>query len=157
MKGNDAFVTPPPNSVTISGQGTVSSVTFSESCHPSRPAAVAMQKPRASVTATQFRHAEAFQKKKEHTAKFKCASILYDSKRKKGDGGMSARAVADLIRSDTHVQLCFRTIQKKVKEGEIGTSLLRQGRHGNIPERHYTNLCMAFKSFVTINQLNGNV
>ena len=82
---------------------------------------------------------------------------MYDLERKKGDGGMSARAVVELIRLDTHVQLCARTIQKKVKEGEIGVSPIRRGPKGNIPERHYTNLCMAFKSFVRINQLNGNV
>jgi hypothetical protein len=159
VMGN-AFVTPPPHSVTISCQGTLSSVTSSATSHPSPPAAppaaVATKKPRATVTATRLRQVEAAQKKKEHNAAFKRATILYDSERKK-DGGMSARAVADLIQSDTHVQLCVRTIQKKVKEGEIGTSPLRRGPQGNIPERHYTNLCMAFKSFVTINQLNANV
>jgi hypothetical protein len=48
-------------------------------------------------------------------------------------------------------------IQKKVKEGEIGCSPLRRGPKGNIPELHYKNLCTAFESFVTINQLNGNM
>jgi hypothetical protein len=46
---------------------------------------------------------------------------------------------------------------KKVKEGEIGCSPLRRGPKGNIPELHYKNLCTAFESFVTINQLNGNM
>ena len=156
VKGN-AFVTPPPHSVTITDQETFSSVTFSAPSHPSPPAAVPVKKPRATVTATQLRQAEAAQKKKEHNAAFKRATIMYDLERKKGDGGMSARAVVELIRLDTHVQLCARTIQKKVKEGEIGVSPIRRGPKGNIPERHYTNLCMAFKSFVRINQLNGNV
>ena len=156
VKGN-AFLTPPPHSVTISGQGTISSVTFSEPSHPSPPAAVVMKKPRATVTATQLRQAEAAQKKKEHNAAFKRATIMYDLERKKGDGGMLARDAVELIQSDTNVQLCVRTIQKKVKEGEIGVSPIRRGPKGNIPECHYTNLCMAFKSFVTINQLNGNV
>jgi len=158
-KGN-AFVTLPPQSVTISRscgeRGTLSSVTMSQS-NTSPPAAVAIKKPRATVKAAQLRQAKAAQKKKEHNAAFKRATIMYDCERKKGDGGMSARAVVELIRFDTHVQLCARTIQKKVKEGEIGVSPLRRGPKGNIPDRHYNNLCMAFKSFVTINQLNGNV
>jgi hypothetical protein len=53
--------------------------------------------------------------------------------------------------------LCPRTIQKKVKEDEIGCSPLRRGPKGNIPELHFKNLCTAFESFVTINQLNGNM
>ncbi len=70
---------------------------------------------------------------------------------------MSAWAVVELIRIDSHVQLCARKIQQKVKKGEIGCSLLRQGTKGNIPELHYKNLCMTFESFICINQLNGNV
>jgi hypothetical protein len=70
---------------------------------------------------------------------------------------MSARLVADLIRNDCGISLCPRTIQKKVKEGKIGFSPLRRGPKGNIPELHYKNLCATYKSFVTINQLNGNM
>ena len=135
MRGNDAFVTPPSNSVTISGQGTLSSMTFSESSHPSPPAAVAMKKPRATMTAAGLRQAEAISKKKEHNAAFKRATIMYDCERKKVDG-LSAQAVVELIQLDTHVQLCAQTIQKKVKEGEIGVSPLRRGPKGNIPDRH---------------------
>ena len=34
---------------------------------------------------------------------------------------------------------------------------LQQGPKGNIPEHHYHNLCIAYKSYVTINQLNGEL
>ncbi len=34
---------------------------------------------------------------------------------------------------------------------------LRRGPKGNIPELHYKNLCAAFESFITINQINGNM
>jgi hypothetical protein len=44
-----------------------------------------------------------------------------------------------------------------VKEGKIGCSPLRCGPKGNIPELLYKNLCTAFESFVTINQLNRNM
>ena len=153
---SDAFVTPPPQYVSISSErGTLSSVTFSAS-EPSAPAAVVVKKPPATVTAAQLRQAEAVSKKKEHNAAFRCATIMYDCERKKVDG-LSARAVVELIRLDTHVQLCARTIQKKVKEGEFGVSPLRRGPKGSIPDCHFTNLCMAVKSFVTINQLNSNV
>jgi len=153
---SDAFVTPPRQYVSISSErGSLSSATFSAS-EPSAPAAVVVKKPHATVTAAQLRQAEAVSKKEEHNAAFKRATIMHDCERKKVDG-LSARAVVELIRLDTHVQLCARTIQKKVKEGEIGVSPLRQGPKGNIPDRHFTNLCMAVKSFVTINQLNGNV
>ena len=155
----DPFLTPPPPqhvAVSTSERGTLSSVSFSARSEPSASAAVAVKKPRATVTAARLRQVEAISKKKEHNAAFKRATIMYDCERKKVDG-LSARSVVELIRLDTDVQLCARTIQKKVKEGEIGVSPLRQGPKGNIPDRHYINLCMAFKSFVTINQLNSNV
>jgi hypothetical protein len=44
-----------------------------------------------------------------------------------------------------------------VKEGKIGCSPLRRGPKGNIPELHYNNICVAFESFVTINQINGDM
>ncbi len=98
----------------------------------------------------------AFEKKKEYNTAFKCATIV--CAREKGkDDGMSARIVAGLIQNDCEISLCPRTIQKKVKEDEIGCSPLRCGPKGNIPELHYKNLCAAYESFVTINQINGNM
>jgi len=78
--------------------------------------------------------------------------------REKGkDDGMSARIVAGLIQNDCEISLCPRTIQKKVKEDEIGCSPLRCGPKGNIPELHYKNLCAAYQPFVMINQINNNM
>jgi hypothetical protein len=78
--------------------------------------------------------------------------------REKGkDDGMPARIVADLISNDCGISLCPRTIQKKVKAGNIRYSPLRRGPKGNIPEPHYKNLCAAYESFATINQINGNM
>ena len=60
---SDAFVTPPPQYVSISSErGTLSSVTFLAS-EPSAPASVVMKQPRATVTAAQLRQAEAVSKK----------------------------------------------------------------------------------------------
>ena len=72
-------MTPPPQSVAISScgdRGTLSSVTFSEKSDPSPPAAVAMRKPRVTVTVVQLHQAEAALKKKEHKATFKRATIV---------------------------------------------------------------------------------
>jgi hypothetical protein len=68
---------------------------------------------------------------------------------------MSAKTVFYLIKNESGVQLSWQTIQHKVKEGNTGTLPLQQGPKGNIPNHHYSNLCMAYKSFLTINQLNG--
>jgi hypothetical protein len=48
-------------------------------------------------------------------------------------------------------------IQQQVKSGNIGTLPIRHDPKGHIPERHYLNLLVAFKSFVTITQNNGGV
>ena len=44
---------------------------------------------------------------------------------------MSVRAVVELMQIASQVKLCARMIQKKVKQGEIGCSLLRRGPKGN--------------------------
>jgi hypothetical protein len=111
---------------------------------------------RSTAIATQMRRKAAFEKKKEYNTAFKRAMIVYVREKGKDDG-MSARTVADLTRNDCGIDLCPRTIQMKVKEGEIGCSSLRRGPKGNIAELHYKNLCTAFESFVTINQLNRNM
>ncbi len=135
----------PISSVTMSADGGVTSA----------PAKVT--RIRSTATATQMRRKAAFKKKKEYNTAFKRATIVY-AREKRKDDGMSARTVADLIRNDCGIDLCPRTIQKKVKEGKIRCSPLRRGPKGNIPpELHYKNLCTAFEPFVTINQLNGNM
>ena len=70
---------------------------------------------------------------------------------------MSARLVADLIRNDCGISLCPRTIQKKMKEGEIGCLPLRRGPKETSRSCTTRTLCAAYESFVTINQLNGNM
>jgi hypothetical protein len=104
----------------------------------------------------QMRRREALEKKKEYNTAFKRATVVYVREKGKDDG-MPARIVADLISNDCGISLCPRTIQKKVKAGNIRYSPLRRGPKGNIPEPHYKNLCAAYESFVTINQINGNI
>jgi len=155
----DDFVTPPAHlSITVSRSSSdpISSVTMSADGGVTSAPAKKATRIRSTATDTQMRCKAAFEKKKEYNTAFKCAMIVY-AREKGKDDGISARTVADLIRNDCGIDLCPRTIQKKVKEGEIGCSPLRRGPKGNISELHYKNLCTAFESFVTINQLNGNM
>jgi hypothetical protein len=155
----DDFVTPPAQqSITVSRSNSepMSSVTISaDSVVTSAPAKKAKM-PCSTATAMQLRCVATLEKKKEYNTAFKRATVVYAWEKGKDDG-MSARTVADLIRNDCGISLCPRTIQKKVKEGEIRCSPLRRGPKGSIPELHYKNLCAAFESFVTINQINGNM
>jgi hypothetical protein len=106
--------------------------------------------------AAQMRRAEAVQKKRRTHDAFKRATIMYSRQREKPDG-MSAREVVNLIERDSGIKLSERSIQQKVRDGNIGTSPLRRGPKGFIPDRHYQNLCIAYESFVSINQLNGKL
>jgi len=158
----DDFVTPPAlPSITVSRSSSdlISSVTMSADGIgvgvTSAPAKKA-KRVRSTATAKQMLRKAAFEKKNEYNTAFKRATIVYVREKGKDDG-LSARKVANMIKNDCGIDLCPRTIQKKVKEGEIGCSPLRRGPKGNIPELHYKNLCTAFESFVTINQLNGNM
>ena len=158
----DDFVTPPAQlSITVSRSSSdlISSVTMSADGGgvgvTSAPAKKA-KRVRSTATAKQMLRKAAYEKKNEYNTAFKRATIVY-AREKGKDDGLSARKVADMIKNDCGIDLCPRTIQKKVKEGEIGCSPLRRGPKGNIPELHYRNLCTAFESFVTINQLNGNM
>jgi hypothetical protein len=82
---------------------------------------------------------------------------MYAQERAKGKLGMSASSVIELIQNKTKVELSARTIHKKVQEGEIRTLPLRRGPQCNNPELHYRNLCLAFKSYIRINQIDGTV
>ena len=113
----DDFVTPPAiSSVTMSAAD--SSVTSA----PAKKAKIIC----STATAMLMRCREALEKKKEFNTAFKRATVVYVREKGKDDG-MSARIVADLIRNDCGISLCPRTIQKKVKAGEIRYSPLRRG------------------------------
>ena len=153
----DDFVTPPPQSITTMSRSISEPVTMSSGDSSLVTSAQAKKAKivRSTATVMQMRCMAALEKKKEYNTAFKHATILYAREKGKNDG-MSARIVTDLIRNDCWISLCPRTIQK-VKEGKIRCSPLRCGPKGNIPELHYKNLCAAYESFVTINQINGNM
>ena len=63
-----------------------------------------------------------------------------------------------LIAKEFKVNLNARTIQRKAKTGDIGTSPVQHGPKGSIPELlHYKNLGMAFESYAVVNWINGIV
>jgi hypothetical protein len=99
------------------------------------------------------------ERKKKHNV-FKCAfkraTICY-AREKGKKGGKSAREVSEMARREFLVDLSARTIQDAVCKGRIGVSPLQRGPRGAIPDVDYKNLCLAFKSFLAINQDNGDV
>jgi hypothetical protein len=60
---------------------------------------------RSTATATQMCRKAAFEKKNEYNTAFKHATIVY-AREKGKDDGLSARAVADMIRNDCGIDLC---------------------------------------------------
>jgi len=128
----DDFVTPPAHlSITVSRSSSdpISSVTMSADGGVTSAPAKKATRVRSTATATQMRRKAVFEKKKEYNTAFKRATIVY-AREKGKDDGMPARTVADLIKNDCGIDLCPRTIQKKVKEGEIRCSPLRRGPKG---------------------------
>jgi hypothetical protein len=98
----------------------------------------------------------ALDKTRQYKHAFKRATITYARDKEKGKDGLSAKSVCMLIKEAFQVDLCPRTIQKKVKSGDIGISLLRRGPKGIMDELQFKNLCVAAESYVVINQKNGN-
>ncbi len=85
------------------------------------------------------------------------ATTLYDRELGKENGGMSIRKVEDFVKKK-HNGICpgKTTIHRYVVElGLIGMSPLKTGPEGNIPRETYNVLCMAYGSFLRINQING--
>ena len=102
-------------------------------------------------------HKAGLDKMRHYKHTFKRATITYAREKEKGKGGLSAKEVCRLIKEVFNVNLCPRTIQKKVKSGDIGLSPLRSGPKGMMDELHFKNLCIAAESYVVINQNSGNL
>ena len=152
-----SVATTPTTSITVDhspgDSGGISSVSMSEIVSPPKM----VKSTRWPAAATQARRTEAAEKKRKHSTAFKHATVIYAREKAKGKGGMSAAEVAESVSKQYKVSLSRRSIQQKVKEGNVGTSPLRRGPKGNIPEQDFKNLCVAFESFVRINQLNGDM
>jgi hypothetical protein len=113
---------------------------------------------RVRLAASQKQNVLNERKKKErvYNRAFKRATICY-AREKGKTGGKSAREVCEMARREFSVDLSARTIQDAVSKGRIGVLPLQRGPKGSIPDVHYKNLCLAFESFLAINQDNGDV
>jgi hypothetical protein len=155
----DDSVTSPPELIDLLKEETMSPVTNDSSGVEEVTVETKSTKApciRMSVKSAQLHCVIAVKEKRQYNQAFKCATVIYDCERKKPDR-MSAQTVVNLIKNEFGVQLSKQTIQQKVKDCNVGTSPLRQGPKGNIPKHHYHNLCMAYKLFLTINQINGTL
>jgi hypothetical protein len=85
------------------------------------------------------------------------ATIMYDREVGKEKGGMSVRQVEEFIKKKNRgIGPSKTTIHRYVIElGLVGMSPLKTGPEGNIPREVYKSLCMAYGSFLRINQING--
>jgi hypothetical protein len=146
LNRSKAFLTPP--------------TTRSVTSPPSPPVASPpnkVKRTRWPAAATQARRAQKLHKKQQYNNAFKHATIAYAREKAKGKSGMPARMVTEIVWNEFKVNLCPRTIQKKVKDGAVGVLPLRRGPKGFIPEHYFNNLCIAFETFIHINQMNGNM
>ena len=143
---------PLPNTVTcIAENGTLSSAT--ESCDT--PPQMKVKRVRVTAHGAQTVCQARNEKLSNYKIAFKHATTVY-SREKENKGGMLAQDVSDLIKNHFKESISARTIQRNVKNGQVGSSPVRRGPKGrSIPEIRHKNLLMAFKSFVVINQLNG--
>ena len=161
MKGGSALS--PPSLINASTVGTPASSLSSisgvtgQSSLVSNSTTPKVKRIRSTSSAAQMKRAAVNQTQRTINEAFKRATRMYDRERQNKKGGMSARAVAELVEKDCGVKISARTIQQKVKEGNVGVSPLRRGPKGNIPDRSYQNLCLAYESYVTINQINGTM
>ena len=63
--------------------------------------------------------------------------------------------MCDQIEGEYGVKLSRHTLNRYVKDVNIGSSPLRKGSPGTIPEFLFKTLCTAMGSYMKINQLNG--
>jgi hypothetical protein len=86
---------------------------------------------------------------------FKWATSWYDWELQKGKVGLSWYEISKREKLEFNgACLSARTIQQYANNGLAGQSPLKLGVKSNIPKWVYSSLCMAFESYVCINQLN---
>jgi hypothetical protein len=119
--------------------GTVSSVTsVSFNLSPAKIIPKKVKRTHDTSGATQTKQVEALMKNQGYKITFKHALSVYMREKAK-KGRMSALSVSKMIKKEFNVNLSVQTIQRQVKSGNIGTSPIRCGPKGNIPERHNCN------------------
>jgi hypothetical protein len=93
-----------------------------------------VKRTRDTSGATQTKRVAALRKKEGYKIAFKHASSVY-AREKAKKGGMSESSVSKMIKKEFNVYVTPRTIQRQVKNGNIGTLPIRHGPKGNIPKK----------------------
>ncbi len=148
---------PPPlfnvqiNTAVVDEEGPLSSVTSATLSDESKKA----KRVRMTGSAAQSMRTARLHEKKKYNHAFKRATIVY-AREKQKKGGFLARGVTELVKNKYNVDVCPQTVQVYVKKGNIGMSPQRHGPKSKIDDCHYKNLCLAFESFVAIQNINDN-
>jgi hypothetical protein len=148
---------PPPlfnvqiNTAVEDEEGPLSSVTSATLSNESKKA----KRVRMTGSAAQSMQTARLHEKKKYNHAFKWATIVYAWEKQK-KGGLSARGVTELVKNKYNMDVCPRTVQVYIKKGNIGMLPQRRGPKGENDDRHYKNLCLAFESFVAIQNINDN-
>ena len=143
-------------SSTISDISPLTDISGKENVPPSPPQKE--KKQRLTTKQVQDKRAHDLVTKTKAKKAHKEATILYDRERQKANnGGMSVRKVEEFIKKKhAGVGPSRATIHRYVVDyGLIGMSPRKHGPEGNIPAMMYTALCMAYGSFLQINQINA--
>jgi len=143
-------------SSTISDISPLTDISGKENVPPSPPQKE--KKQRLTTKQAQDKRAHDLVAKTKAKKAHKEATILYDRERQKtNNGGMSVRKVEEFIKKKhAGVGPSRATIHRYVVDyGLIGMSPRKHGPEGNIPAMMYTALCMAYGSFLRINQINA--
>jgi hypothetical protein len=123
LNRSNAFLTPPTaRFVEVVSGVSISTLSESVTSPPSPPVASPpnkVKRTRWPAAASQARRAQNFHKKQQYNKAFKHATIAYAREKAKGKSSMSARMVTEIVRNEFKVNLCPRTIQKKVKDGAV--------------------------------------
>ena len=86
---------------------------------------------------------------------FKRATSWYAREKEKPDG-LSSYAISKKVKVEFDgVGPSPRTLQRYANDGIGGTSPLKPGVQSDIPKSLYKSLCIAFESYIRINQLNA--
>ena len=139
----------PPSIIgsTMSIDGSISSLsTQSPAVKFARPK---IKQIRKTTTGMQHHRANIAIDKKHASAAHKRATTILSEERKKPKW-RSSQNVCDQIEGEYGVKLSRHTLNRYVKDGYIGSSPLRNGSPGTIPEFVFKTLCTAMESYIYI-------
>ena len=110
---------------------------------------------RLTATAMQKWRVNKFDASEHKKRAFKRAMSWYGRELEKGSDGLSSYEISKKVKREFDgVGPAPRTIQRYSQKGIVGHSPLKPGVLSTVPKWAYNSLCVAFESYVRINQLN---